>query len=77
MADTSRSEAHLAFIAAAVVLLALPLLVMFGLVAIALVMRAGASGETDWLIWTLFVVWVVVVVVAVLGFAVRFLRRSA
>lgn len=37
MSDTPRSERQVAFIAAAIVLLALPLLVMFGLVVIALV----------------------------------------
>jgi hypothetical protein len=77
MSDNSRSEAQVAFIAAAVVLLALPLLVAFGLAVIALATRAGTSGETDWIVWMLFVVWVVLVVAAVLVFAVRFIRRSA
>ena len=53
MSDSPRSEAQVAFIAAAVVLLALPLLVVFGLVAIALVMQAGSSGQTNWLLWVL------------------------
>lgn len=76
MSDTSRSEAQVAFIAAGIVLLALPLLVMFGLAAIALVTRAGSSGEAAWMAWILFAVWVVLVVAGVLVFAVRFIRRT-
>lgn len=76
MSDTPRSEAEVAFIAAAVVLLALPLLVVFGLVAIALVMQAGEAGQTNWLLWVLFAVWVAAAVVASIVFAVRFIRRS-
>ena len=77
MSDPSRSEAQVAFIAAGIVLLALPLLVMFGLAAIALATRAGTSGETDWMVWAFFVTWVVLVVTAVLVFAIRFIRRRA
>ncbi len=76
MSDSPPSEAQVAFIAAAVVLLALPLLVVFGLVAIALVMQAGSSGQTNWLLWVLFAVWVAVAVIASIVFAVRFIRRS-
>ncbi len=76
MSDSPRSEAQVAFIAAAVVLLALPLLVVFGLVAIALVMQAGSSGQTNWLLWVLFAVWGAVAVIASIVFAVRFSRRS-
>jgi len=76
MSDTSRSEAQVAFIAAGIVLLALPLLVMFGLAAIALVTRAGLSGEAAWMAWMLFALWVVLVVAGVLVFAVRFIRRA-
>jgi hypothetical protein len=75
MSDGSRSEAEVAFIAAGIVLLALPLLVMFGLAAIALVTSAGSSGETDWIAWMLFAAWVVLVVPAVIVFAIRFIRR--
>jgi hypothetical protein len=85
MANTSRSEAEVAFIAAAVVLLALPLLVMFGLAGLALATRfglmsglgAGPIGETDWIVWVLFAAWVVLMVVGALTVAVRFIRRSA
>ena len=76
MSDSPPSEAQVAFIAAAVVLLALPLLVAFGLVAIALVMQAGEAGQTNWLLWVLFAVWVAVAVIASIVFAVRFIRRS-
>jgi hypothetical protein len=76
MADTPRSEAQVAFIAAAVVLLVLPLVVMFGLAAIALVTQAGATGQAKVLLWVLFAVWVAVVVIASIVFAVRFIRRS-
>ena len=75
MSDASESEAQVTFIAAGIVLLALPLLVMFGLAAIALVTSAGSSSETDWIARMLFAVWVVLVVAAVLVFAVRFIRR--
>ena len=75
MSDTSQSEAQVAFIAAGIVLLGLPLLVAFGLATIALVTSAGSSGETDGVAWMLFAVWVVLVVAAVLVFAVRFIRR--
>jgi threonine/homoserine/homoserine lactone efflux protein len=77
MSDTSESERQVAFIAAAAVLLALPLLAMFGLAAIALVTQAGANAEMKWLAWVLFFAWVVLVVTAVLVFAVRFVRRSS
>jgi len=76
MSDSPRSEAQVAFIAAAVVLLALPLLVAFGLVAIALVMQAGEAGQTNWLLWVLFAVWVAVAVLASIVFAVRFIRKA-
>ncbi len=75
MADTSESEAQAAFIAAGIVLLALPLLVGFGLAAIALVMSAVSTGASGWMAWILSAAWVVLVVVAVLVFAVRFVRR--
>jgi hypothetical protein len=85
MADPSRSEAEVAFIAAAAVLLALPLLAMFGLAVLALATRvglmsglgAGPIRDTDWIVWVLFATWVVLVVVSVMAFVVRFVRRSA
>jgi hypothetical protein len=63
MSDSPRSEAQVAFIAAAVVLLALPLLVVFGLVAIALVMQAASRSDQLALV-VLFAVWVAVAVIA-------------
>ena len=75
MARTPRSEAQVAFIAAGVVLLALPLLASFGLVALVLVTEAGATGQAKWLLWALFAVWVAVVVIGSIVFAVRFIRR--
>ena len=76
MSDTRRSEAQVAFIAAGVVLLALPLLASFGLAAIALVTEAGATGQAKWLLWALFAMWVAVVVIASIVFAVRFIRKA-
>ncbi len=76
MSDSPRSEAQVEFIAAAIVLVALPLLVVFGLVAIALVMPAGEAGQTNWLLWALFALWVAVAVLASVVFAVRFIRKA-
>ncbi|HZM93968.1 MAG TPA: hypothetical protein VFB92_11130 [Vicinamibacterales bacterium] len=76
MSDTPRSERQVAFIAAAIVLLALPLLVMFGLVVIALVTWTRASPEANWLAWALSSGWIAVVVVVVLAFVLQFVRRS-
>jgi hypothetical protein len=72
--ENRRSEAQVAFIAAVVVLLALPLLAAIGLAALALEARGGITSGAG---LALFVLWVVLVVVAVLVFAVRFVRRSA
>jgi hypothetical protein len=84
MSSPSQSEAQVAFIAAAVVLLALPLLAAFGLAVLALATRVGimsgmgegARSETDWVVWLLFAAWTILVVVAALVFAVRFIRRG-
>jgi threonine/homoserine/homoserine lactone efflux protein len=76
MSDAPRSERQVAFIAAAIVLLALPLVVMFGLAVIVLVTQASANAETKWLAWALFFGWVAIVVTVALAFAVRFVRRS-
>ena len=84
MANTPRSEAEVAFITAAAVLLALPLLAALGLAALALTTSTGieaglgtvSSEEAGWTVWILFGVWVVLAVAAVLAFTVRFIRRS-
>jgi hypothetical protein len=80
MADSTKPEAQLAFIAAGLVLLALPLLVVAGAAALALALRMTGTGDVlggdaGWLVWSLFAAWVVLVVVAVLLFAVRLVRR--
>lgn len=76
---TPRSEAEVAFIAAAAVLVALPLLAALGLAALALTKSAGIFGLaiiSSERAWMLFAAWVGIAVVAVLVFAVRFIRRS-
>ena len=77
---TPRSEAEVAFIAAAAVLVALPLLAALGLAALALTKSAGIVPGLAIIpsekAWMLFAVWVGIAVVAVLVFAVRFIRRS-
>jgi hypothetical protein len=72
-----------AFIAAALVLVALPLVILIGVVALALATMAGIlpglgdilSGEASWLTVAVLVVWVLVAVVVVLKFALRVGRR--
>jgi hypothetical protein len=69
------SKPQLAFIAAALVLLVMPLLVMMGLSALGFATQIGmvsqadrvASGEAGGLLLTVFVLWAVLVLVAVLG----------
>jgi hypothetical protein len=85
MDDTSDTDSRPeAFIAAALVLVALPLVILIGVVAIALAIYAGLlsglgdvfSGEPSWPAVTLLVLWVLVAVAGVLVFAVRVARRS-
>jgi hypothetical protein len=81
MADSSKSDAQVAFIAAAIVLLALPLLVAIGAAALGLVLRFSVgdalAGEITWIAWAMFAAWVVLVVAVVLAFTVRFVRRRS
>jgi len=86
MDDTSDTDSRAsAFIAAALVLVALPLVILIGVVAIALATYAGLvpglgdvfSGKAPWLGMTLLAVWVLAAVGGVLVFAVRIARRSA
>ena len=86
MDDTSDSDSGpAAFIAAALVLVALPLVILIGVVALALATKAGilpgfgdiVSGQASWLTVAILVVWVLVAVVVVLKFALRVGRRPA
>ena len=77
-----KSQPQVAFVAAALALLVLPLLVLFGLAALGL---AGLLSPIDnlmngefggaWL--AAFVVWVLLVVAAVLMLIARFVRRTS
>jgi hypothetical protein len=85
MANGTRSESQTAFIAAAAVLLGLPLIVTLGMAGFVAAAGAGLipgnetglPSETTALLLLFFVVWGVVAVVAVLMFVVRLLRRSS
>ena len=74
-----------AFVAAALVLLVLPLIVMFGVIALGLATYAGIfagfgdvfRGDASWPVLALFACWMFAVVVAVVAFALRLSRRSA
>jgi hypothetical protein len=79
------SKPQVAFTAAALVLLVMPLLVMFGLSALGFAIRAGTmsriggmmNGEAGNVVLTVFVVWVLLVVAVVLALVSRLIRRSA
>jgi hypothetical protein len=79
------TKPHLAFMAAAMVLLVMPLLVMAGLMAIGLATGAGMmsqmermmGGDISGVVLGFFVVWVVLVVTAVLAVIALLIRRSA
>ena len=86
MDNSSDTDSRVAaFMAAALVLLVLPLIVMFGVIALGLATYAGVfsgfgdvfSGEASWPVLALFVCWVLAAVVGVLAIALRFNRRSA
>jgi hypothetical protein len=72
-----------AFVAAALVLLVLPLVVLFGFVAFGLTTYAGflseiddlMTGETAWLLYGLLAAWIALVVTGVVVFANRVSRR--
>lgn len=77
---------YLAFVAAFLVLLVMPLLVMFGLMALGLATGAGmmsemsrmmGGGDTSGVMLGFFVVWVVLVVTAVLAIIALMIRRAA
>ena len=84
MDDTSDTDSGpAAFIAAALVLVALPLVILVGVVALALAARVGilpglgdiVSGQPSWLTVAILAVWVLVAVAVVLRFALRVGRR--
>lgn len=74
-----------AFVTAALVLLVMPLIVLFGVIALGLTTYADVfagfadvfSGNASWPIVALFVCWVFAVVITVAAVALRFGRRSA
>jgi hypothetical protein len=76
---------YLAFVAAFLVLLVMPLLVMFGLMAIGLATGAGMmsqmggmmNGEMGNTVLAFFVMWVVLVVIAVMALIAMLIRRAA
>jgi hypothetical protein len=73
-----------AFMAAAMVLLVLPLIVVLGVISLGLATYAGVisgfgdifSGEASWPVLALLVVWVLAAVIGVLAIALRLSRRS-
>jgi hypothetical protein len=86
MDNTSDADSRVAaFMAAALALLVLPLIVVFGVIALGLTTYAGVtsgfgdvfSGKASWPVWALFLCWVLASVFGVLAIALRFNRRSA
>jgi hypothetical protein len=77
--DTPRSQ--IAFLAAALVLLVMPVLVLFGLSVLGLAagalrpMDRAMEGASGWLLLALFIFWVVLVVGVVLLIVARVSRR--
>jgi uncharacterized membrane protein len=77
-----KPQPQVAFIAAFLALLVLPLLVMVGLSALGLAagmlapMDRMMNGKAGWMLLAIFVVWVVLVVGAVLLLIARLSRRN-
>jgi hypothetical protein len=74
MADT---DARVAFITAALVLLVMPMIFAVGLVSLLLIMRVAGMEEAPSLMLAASVVWGIIVIVGVLMVARRMIRRSA
>jgi hypothetical protein len=74
---------QVAFIAAALVLLVMPLFVMFGLSALGFATRimpridGVMDSEAGGVVLVVFIVWVLIVVAVVLALVSRLIRRSA
>jgi hypothetical protein len=74
-----------AFVAAALVLLVLPLVVLFGLVALGLTTYAGflsdlgelMTGDTAWFMYGMLAVWIALVVTGIVVIANRVSRRAS
>jgi hypothetical protein len=81
--DMEKPQPQVAFIAAFLALLVLPLLALFGLSALGLAAGMLApvdrmmNGNAAWVLLGLFVVWVVLVVAAIVGLVSRLGRRIA
>jgi hypothetical protein len=79
------AKPQIAFIAAALVLLVMPLLVMFGLTALGIATHAGMmarmsrmmNGDARNMFLVVFVVWALLVFVAVLAFISYLMRRAS
>ena len=77
-----KPQPQVAFIAAFLALLVLPLLVMFGLSALGIAagmlapMDRMMDGNAGWLLLAIFVVWVVLVIAAVLLLISRLSQRT-
>jgi hypothetical protein len=80
----SKPQPQLAFMGAFLVLLVLPLVVMFGLMALGVAasadmmawMNGMMRGDVGGIVLSLAVIWIVLMVVAVLGLAALLIRRA-
>jgi hypothetical protein len=73
----SENETRAAFIAAAVVLLVMPMVFVMGLASLMLMMRAAGVVEMGRSMLVISVVWGVVVMAGALLLTMRLIRRSA
>jgi hypothetical protein len=82
MGISSKPRPQVAFLAAALVLLVMPVLALFGLSALGLAagilasMNRAVEGTASWLLLALFISWVVLVVGVVLLLVARLTRRT-
>jgi threonine/homoserine/homoserine lactone efflux protein len=75
-----RSRPQVAFLAAALALLVLPLAVMFGLTALGVLLSPSDNlmdRELGGMWLAVFVIWVLVVIAAVLALIARLVRRTS
>jgi len=82
MRISSKPQPQVAFLAAALVLLVMPVLVLFGVSALGLAagvlasMNRAMEGTAAWLLFALFMCWVVLVVGVVLLLVARLTQRT-
>jgi hypothetical protein len=77
MSSMSEADTRAAFIAAALVLLVMPMLFVVGLAGLMLIMRATGMEQAASVMLAVSVAWGVLVIIGVLLVAMRVIRRSA